>query len=144
VRVRQFRLNDLPEVFDIAAETLREAYSPQYLIDLHSYWPEGFIVLEELGVIQGFIAGILISRIHARMILLGVRGIRRRRGYGSMLCREFIKQCGLIGVRMITLEVRLSNRSAISLYRKMGFSVMRKIDGYYTDGEGANKMQLIL
>jgi len=61
-----------------------------------------------------------------------------------MLCREFIRECGMKGVRMITLEVRVSNEAAISLYRKIGFQIILQIDGYYTDGESANKMQLVL
>jgi len=144
VWVRQFQARDLPEVFGIAAETLNEIYDPQFLIDLHSYWPEGFLVFEERGEIMGFMAGILMSRQHARILMLSVREERRRRGYASMLSREFMKVCGMRGVRMITLEVRMSNEPAISFYRKLGFSFVMTIDGYYTDGEVAKKMQLIL
>jgi len=38
------------------------------------------------------------------------------------------------------LEVRGSNLPAVSLYRKMGFEVMRTIRGYYADGEDAYVM----
>jgi len=93
---------------------------------------------------MGFITGILMSRQHARILMLGVRKERRRRGYASILFREFMKVCGMRGVRMITLEVRISNEPAISFYRKLGFSTVMTIDDYYTDGEVAKKMQLIL
>jgi len=144
VWVRRFRASDLPEVFNIAGETLNEIYNPQFLLDLHSFWPEGFLVLEDFGEIRGFIAGILMSRTHARILMLGTSEMWRRRGYAMMLCREFIRECGMKGVRMITLEVRVSNEAAISLYRKIGFQIILQIDGYYTDGESANKMQLVL
>ena len=142
--VRPFQARDLSEIFDIAAETLNEIYDPQFLIDLHSYWPDGFLVFEERGEIMGFIAGMLMSRQHARILMLSVREKRRRRGYASTLCREFMKVCGMMGVRMITLEVRMTNEPAISFYHKLGFSTVMTIDGYYTDGEVAKKMQLIL
>ena len=144
VRIRQFEVNDLSEIFNLALDTLKEAYTPAFLIDLHSYWPEGFIVLEERGVIQGFIAGILMSRAHARILMLGVRETRRRRGYATMLCREFLTRCAMRGIRMVTLEVRIGNDAAISMYLKLGFSPVMELNHYYTDGESALKMQLIL
>jgi ribosomal protein S18 acetylase RimI-like enzyme len=144
VRIRQFEVNDLSEIFNLALDTLKEAYTPTFLIDLHSYWPEGFIVLEERGAIQGFIAGILMSRAHARILMLGVRKTHRRRGYGTMLCMDFLRRCAMRGVRMVTLEVRTGNEAAISMYLKMGFSPGMRLNNYYTDGESALKMQLIL
>jgi ribosomal-protein-alanine N-acetyltransferase len=144
VWVRRFRAVDLPQVFDLASRTLNEVYNPQFLMDLHTYWPEGFLVIEEYGRVMGFIAGIRMSNAHARILMLGVEQNRRRRGYASMLCREFIKECGMLRMRMISLEVRLSNVSAIALYEKLGFNLVLRIDGYYTDGESALKMQLIL
>lgn len=141
---RQFCMNDLPKVFSLAVETLKEDYSPQFLVDLYSYWPDGFIVIEERGEIIGFVAGILMSRKYARILMLGVRPDVRRRGYGTMLCRHFLRNCVLRGIRIVTLEVRASNLAAIALYSKMGFNRLNVIDHYYTDGEDAFKMQIML
>ena len=38
------------------------------------------------------------------------------------------------------LEVRVSNVGAVRLYKKLGFTVERKIKHYYADGENAYVM----
>ena len=44
------------------------------------------------------------------------------------------------GAKEIYLEVRVSNFPAINLYRKLGYEVVRRIRGYYADGEDAYVM----
>ncbi len=38
------------------------------------------------------------------------------------------------------LEVRVSNMTAVNLYRKLDFKITRTIRGYYADGESAYMM----
>ncbi|MFP4546082.1 MAG: GNAT family N-acetyltransferase [Methanomassiliicoccales archaeon] len=135
---------DLTEVYSLCLQTLQEGYSAQFLIDVHKLWEDGFLVLEDRGVIQGFLGGLFVSMMHARIFMLGVRPRGRRRGYATMLCREFLKRCVLIGIRLVTLEVRESNFAAIEFYKKLGFQVAMRVDNYYTDGEAAYKMQIML
>lgn len=144
MRVRQFEVNDISEVFALALETLKESYNPSFLLDLHSYWPDGFLVVEDLMGIQAFMAGVLMSRQHARILMLGVKMDRRRQGLATMLCLDFLRKCAMRGVKMVTLEVRTNNKEAISLYRNLGFNKIMKLEKYYTDGDSAYKMQLIL
>ncbi|MFC7291761.1 GNAT family N-acetyltransferase [Hirschia litorea] len=42
------------------------------------------------------------------------------------------------------LEVRESNEAAISLYKRSGYRVIAKIEGYYPDGEAAQRMEKVL
>lgn len=65
----------------------------------------------------------------------------RRRGIGSALLAETIRVMrDVYRVEAIYLEVRVSNRPAISLYEKFGFRKARVIRGYYSDGEDAYVM----
>jgi [ribosomal protein S18]-alanine N-acetyltransferase len=144
VLTRTFRPTDLEEVYQLALDSLQEGYSPNFIIDLYSYWPDGFLVLESRGVLQGFIAGLLMNRLHAKILMLAVRKESRRRGYATMLLRNFLRLCSIQGVRIITLEVRESNVGAVKLYHNLGFETMMKIGNYYIDGETAYKMQLLL
>ena len=67
----------------------------------------------------------------------------RRRGIGTALMREAIEYAQSHHVRIVLLEVRRSNRSAIGLYRKMGFTAMGVRPNYYSDnGEDAVEMVL--
>jgi [ribosomal protein S18]-alanine N-acetyltransferase len=62
----------------------------------------------------------------------------RRRGIGELLLVSMIDAGAEIGAHMVTLEVRLSNLNAQSLYRKYGFEVTGRRKGYYSDnGEDA-------
>jgi ribosomal-protein-alanine N-acetyltransferase len=41
------------------------------------------------------------------------------------------------GASRVLLEVRESNKSAINLYKKLGFEVIGEVERYYSNGEKA-------
>jgi ribosomal-protein-alanine N-acetyltransferase len=61
----------------------------------------------------------------------------RRRGVGQRLLDELIEAGRRRRARLVTLEVRRSNRSAQLLYRKNGFYTVMIRRGYYRDREDA-------
>ena len=142
--MRHFRSADLSGVYDLACRSLRENYNPTIFLDLAPFWREGFIVIEEMGVIVGFIFGIMASSIEARVLMLAVSAEQRNRGLGSLLCRHFFQECANKGVRLISLEVRESNIAAQDFYRKLGFVNVGTINEYYSDKENGVAMQLYL
>lgn len=144
MRIRYFALGDLKSVFDLANSALKERYTPTLFINLQSYWPEGFIVIEDCGRIRGFILGVTVSRIQARILMLAIGEGLRRMGYGTMLYRQFCMESAKKGIRYLTLEVRKSNLAALLFYEKMGFQINGEIQRYYTDGEDAYRMHAFL
>jgi ribosomal-protein-alanine N-acetyltransferase len=69
----------------------------------------------------------------------------RRRGIATALMEEAIRYATTSRVRLMLLEVRRSNRAALGLYRRLGFSVVALRSGYYADtGEDAIEMNLVL
>ena len=144
MQLRSFGPKDLNRVYELACSSLSENYNPALFLDLYNYWPEGFIIAEEDGQIIGFIFGIMTSRIEARILMLAVDPRYRAKGYGGTLYREMQRQCAIKGMRMIVLEVRASNQVAIRFYEKMGFQLVGRIPGYYSNGEDAFRMQLFL
>jgi ribosomal-protein-alanine N-acetyltransferase len=46
--------------------------------------------------------------------------------------------------KSVYLEVEITNLAAIKFYQKLGFSSLRKIKGYYSDGGDALTMQLTI
>ncbi len=64
---------------------------------------------------------------------IAVRGDMRKRGIASMLLREAIKYSLNANIAKATLEVRSSNRAAIGLYEKFGFSTSGIRKGYYSN-----------
>ena len=69
----------------------------------------------------------------AHVTSIGVREIERRRGVGEILLLASIEVGIQKGSRAVTLETRVSNYPAQSLYTKYGFNRMGIRKGYYTD-----------
>ena len=67
----------------------------------------------------------------ADMMNLAVDPDHRRKGVAEQLVLELIRQLKENQVTCLTLEVRLSNASAISLYTKLGFCEVGRRPGYY-------------
>jgi ribosomal-protein-alanine N-acetyltransferase len=57
----------------------------------------------------------------------------RRRGIGKALLRSALEEASRHGARTASLEVRVSNRAAQSLYRNLGFAETGRRRRYYTD-----------
>jgi ribosomal-protein-alanine N-acetyltransferase len=57
----------------------------------------------------------------------------RRRGIATALLERLFELTDEGGRRGYTLEVRVSNKGAIKLYERLGFSARGKRRGYYTD-----------
>ncbi len=61
----------------------------------------------------------------------------RRRGIAARLLDHAIARSRQQGLNSVWLEVRVSNRAAIALYERFGFSVNGTRSAYYADGEDA-------
>lgn len=79
------------------------------------------------------------------IVTLATHPAYRRRGLSEHLLLQMIDRCRGEGARMVTLEVRASNRPAQQLYTKLGFVEAGVRRGYYQDnGEDALLMTLFL
>ncbi len=57
----------------------------------------------------------------------------RRKGYGEALLKHILDDCYKEMIKYITLEVRASNKAAIGLYEKYGFTSFGIRKKYYQD-----------
>jgi ribosomal-protein-alanine N-acetyltransferase len=76
---------------------------------------------------------------------VAVRPDARRQGIARSLLRAVLDDARARGFKIIVLEVRPSNRHAVSLYESFGFRVVGRRRGYYYDtGEDALVMEVAL
>lgn len=68
---------------------------------------------------------------------LAVRPDARGAGIGRTLLRSALARVHAAGATVVRLEVRESNEIARSLYADEGFDPIRRVSGYYRDGEDA-------
>ncbi len=126
-----------------------EHISQIYLINAESfsdYWSESALLAELSNPISKFRAAILAGQPEivvgytiswfvddvSNLIILAVAPEFRRQRIGSLLLSDCIEISRALHCRNITLEVRVSNRAAIELYRSFDFKVVGIRKKFYT------------
>lgn len=148
--IRKFRLTDLNTVVQINRATLPENYLPFYFIMHHNQFPELFLVAESENKIVGYImcrvegpdtSDFADEKVYkGHVVSIAVLPGYRRIGIASSLLTRAMENMSKRGAKECYLEVRVSNYPAISLYKKLSFKIVRRITGYYRDGEDAYVM----
>ncbi len=145
IALRGFRPADVPAIAEIVAEALREHYDESLYGSLSADWPAGFLVAAEAsGAPVGFLLGVNQVPNEARVLMFAVRQDVRHTGVGSRLMEAFFGRCRARGFRRVTLEVRVSNVSAIRFYTHYRYSVIDFLRSYYSDGEDGYHMAVDL
>jgi N-terminal acetyltransferase B complex catalytic subunit len=78
---------------------------------------------------------------HGHITALTIAPHARRLGYATKLSESLEQQSDAADAWFVDLFVRASNEIAKELYRKMGYSVFRRVVDYYNDGEDALDMR---
>jgi ribosomal-protein-alanine acetyltransferase len=141
VQLREFEGRDLTTVSELVGEALHEHYEPSLYLTLSRQWPEGFVVaVDGSDRPIGFILGVEQVEREGRILMFAVDRAWRKRGVGTSLMRSYIERARARALRRCTLEVRVSNATAIRFYTRFGFSVIDLLRGYYSDGENGYQM----
>jgi len=86
--------------------------------------------------IVGFIF-VMTSRGTGHITTIGVAPEHRRRGLAQNLLRHVEESLKRREIGTVSLEVRVSNIAAQSLYRGLGYTIVQRLNGYYNNGEDA-------
>ncbi len=141
VSLRGYRPSDMPFVAAIVAEALHEHYEPSLYSSLSAEWPDGFLLAADArDVPVGFLLGVNQVEREARVLMFAVDRNLRTQGVGALLMDAFLDRCRQRGYRRATLEVRVSNATAIRFYTRYQFSVIDLLRSYYSDGENGYQM----
>ena len=93
------------------------------------------LALEDNNKFIGF-AIMAISTDESHLLNIGINKNERGMGYGEKLLKKMIIAAEVMGSRKIILEVRLSNKTAYQLYKKLGFEEIGIRKKYYRLPEG--------
>ncbi len=89
-----------------------------------------FFVLEEDGQVVGYIgAHNVLGEVYITNVAVFPKG--RGKGYGKALVKFLINEMKKENADFVTLEVRKSNETAISLYEKAGFQIVGSRKDFY-------------
>jgi ribosomal-protein-alanine N-acetyltransferase len=138
VAIEAMSLDDIPVVQDIEREIFLTPWPRNaYRREISQNRLASYIVIREGDDIVGY-AGLWRMRDEAHVTTVGVARAHQGKGYGMALMLQLIELAYEHGSRWMTLEVRASNYGAMALYEKLGFKVIGRRRGYYTDdGEDA-------
>jgi [ribosomal protein S18]-alanine N-acetyltransferase len=139
--LRGFRPSDIPFVATIVAEALHERYDPSLYSSLSAEWPEGFLIAADARDLPiGFLLGVNQVEGEGRILMFAVDRPHRLGGIGTLLMDAFLERCRARAFRRVTLEVRVSNATAIRFYTRYEYSVVDLLRSYYSDGENGYQM----
>jgi len=144
ILARPFSPSDIPSIIRIVKDSLGENYPPSLYLTVHNLWSDGFLLLTDEGKVVGFVAAVPSGSKMARVLMLAVLPQFRKRTYGQRLMNELYERCVAQKMDTVVLEVRKSNKPAISFYERQGFSVYGEIKKFYSNGEDALKMMKVL
>ncbi len=104
----------------------------------------GAATLDGTGLILGY-GGLWKIEDEAHISTIAIDPAWRGKGYGEILLAGMFGKALQLNAEFIVLEVRVSNAIAQSLYRKYGFSRVRRRKNYYrSDNEDAWDMRVSL
>ena len=142
--VRRATIEDGKEIFAIEAECFSVPWSLDSIeTELSNQDKKLYYVIEDADGVAGY-AGAWLVYDEGQITNIAIRPSARRQGYGATLASALIEECFKRGMHEIFLEVRVSNLSALSLYRQLRFTVKGMRKDYYSEPkEDAYIMSLV-
>ena len=134
LRIESMRPEDLPEVMAIEKQTFPVPWTRQnFLHEIRDNpFSSNWVVRSEAGEIVAY-ANVWVVDRELRINNIAVREASRRQGYGAGLMIHLTELGRGKGCECASLEVRPSNLPALRLYEKLGFRVVARRKGYYSD-----------
>ncbi|XP_003747157.1 N-alpha-acetyltransferase 20 [Galendromus occidentalis] len=134
--IRPFVCSDLLTYNNVNLDVLTETYGVSFYLTYLAKWPEYFQTLESVsGDIMGYIMGKAegFSRnLHGHVTALSVAPEYRRLGVANRLMDSLEEISEEKNCYFVDLFVRLSNSIAIDMYKRLGYTIYRRVLGYYS------------
>jgi ribosomal-protein-alanine N-acetyltransferase len=126
-------IHDLDRIVELERLCFSSPWSKDDFLYELSENPFGYYVV--LCVDNQIVAylGLWMDEERAQITTIGVDPSQRGKGYAKALMEHMFDVCSSKGVKVYSLEVRVSNLSAISLYKRYGFEQVGLRKAYYQD-----------
>ncbi|HIX59116.1 MAG TPA: ribosomal protein S18-alanine N-acetyltransferase [Candidatus Blautia gallistercoris] len=130
--IREMQVEDLTQVMELEESLFSVPWTKEGFFSFLMRDNTLFLVVEENGKILGY-CGVLLVLDEGEITNVAVCRQRQREGIGQFLLSGLFLLLRERGIRVLHLEVRESNRTAIRLYERMGFQKDGLRRNYYTD-----------
>ena len=131
--IQRMELSDLDRIVDLERLCFSSPWSKDdFLYELNDNPFGYYVVLKEEDKILAYL-GLWMDGKRAQITTIGVDPSHRGRGHAKALMKHMLDVCSSSGVKMYSLEVRVSNGPAIALYQRYGFRQVGLRKAYYQD-----------
>lgn len=131
MNIREAKREDIPSIVKIASESFTSPWSEESIVREF----DNTVSIFQVAEIDNEVVGFLILRViqeEAEILSLAVKPDFRQKGIATELIRSAISRLKN-SVKQCFLEVRVSNRAAIELYKKFNFKEIGIRKNYYRD-----------
>lgn len=129
--IRKMTAEDTSAVAEIESECFSSPWTKQGLLSETENPSAQFFVLEKENEIVAYM-GMHIVLDECYIANVAVKSTHRKNGYGQLLVENALAVAEDNSCAFITLEVRISNSPAISLYEKCGFEKVGERKNFYS------------
>lgn len=144
--IKPFQIEDLLDVNPVNLDPLTENYNVHFYLEYLIQWPTLFFKSTEISdfanienhEISGYMMGKTEGQLakkewHTHITAVSVNSYYRRLGLASHLCSELerLTTGPPYDTLFVDLFVKVTNTLAQQLYEKIGYSVHRRVVGYY-------------
>lgn len=140
VIVQDASVKCLERLYEIEKECFaEEAFTKKQIALLLTDYNSISLTARENGEIVGFIVGMVYldgKAVNGHILTIDVLLSHRRKGIGRMLLQEMEGIFAQKGVQACLLEVRDGNVAAMSLYHKLGYEEIGRLENYYGNAHG--------
>ena len=136
--VRPMQIDDLEAILEIERVSFATPWSLEaFKTELKDNEYARYLCLELEGQVIGYM-GLWFILDEGHITNIAITSNHRGQHWGEYLMRFVMKEMMEQGMERMTLEVRVSNSPALSLYQRLGFAIAGVRKGYYADsGEDA-------
>ena len=134
VIIKKMTPEDIEGVIKIEESAYGEHHwsKDSFLNEINNELAHYYALFTKSGQLAGY-AGCWHILEEAHITTIAIAPQYRKRNFGQALLSQVIDDCYKAKIKYITLEVRVSNKPAINLYSKYGFSSFGTRKGYYQD-----------
>lgn len=133
VQFRMMTVDDIEQVYNVEINSFTLPWSKEaFLNEMTTNQHAKYIVMELGNQLIGY-CGMWIILDESHITNIAVLPEYRGKKYGDALMKQVFEFNRSLGVRSITLEVRITNEVAQGLYKKYGFKTGGVRKNYYAD-----------
>ncbi|NLX76192.1 MAG: ribosomal protein S18-alanine N-acetyltransferase [Clostridiaceae bacterium] len=132
--IRKMKCEDLDRVMEVEKKSFTSPWSKLMFFDELQNPRAHYFVAEISGNIVAY-AGLSTIIDEGHITNIAVHPLYRRMKIGSKLMETIIEMARKSKLRGLTLEVRVGNTAAISMYKRFGFKIEGLRKNYYSDNQ---------